>query len=175
RKLGRELDLFSIHEEGPGFPFFHPNGMIVRNELETFLRDELSRRGYQEIRTPQILSVELWHRSGHWEHYKNNMYMTEIDERPFAVKPMNCPGAMILYRSAVRSYRDLPMRLAEFGLVHRHELSGVLHGLMRVRAFTQDDAHLFVRPSQIRSEVEGIIDLVHHVYGKFGFDYHVEL
>lgn len=175
RRIGKELDLFSIMEEGPGFPFFHPKGMIVRRELEDFLREELERRGYDEIKTPQILSAELWHRSGHWDNYKDNMYMTEIDERPFAVKPMNCPGAMLLYRSAVRSYRDLPIRFAEFGLVHRHELSGVLHGLMRVRAFTQDDAHHFVRPSQIREEVEGIIDFVHRVYSLFGFEYSVEL
>lgn len=175
RRLGRELDLFSLQEEGPGFPFFHPKGMVLRNELENFLRQELQRRGYLEIRTPQILSAELWHRSGHWDHYKNNMYFTKIDDRDFAVKPMNCPGAMILYSRGVHSYRDLPLRYAEFGLVHRHELSGVLHGLMRVRAFTQDDAHLFVRPSQIRQEVEGIIDLVNKVYGLFGFQYHVEL
>ncbi|BAS28342.1 threonyl-tRNA synthetase [Limnochorda pilosa] len=175
RRLGRELDLFSLHEEGPGFPFLHPKGMVIRNELETFWREEHVRRGYQEIRTPIILSQELWLRSGHWDHYRENMYFTQIDERPFAVKPMNCPGHILLYREGVKSYRDLPLRYCELGLVHRHELSGVLHGLLRVRAFTQDDAHLFVRPDQIQQEVEGVLDLMDRIYSVFGFSYQVEL
>ncbi|MGE5554179.1 MAG: threonine--tRNA ligase [Betaproteobacteria bacterium] len=175
RKLGRELDLFSIQDEGPGFPFFHPKGMILRNVLEDFWRELHRKRGYQEIKTPIILNEELWHRSGHWDHYRENMYFTVIDEQNYAVKPMNCPGAMLLYRRKIHSYRDLPLRLAELGLVHRHELSGVLHGLMRVRCFTQDDAHLFMTPDQIQREIEGVIDLTDHVYRLFGFEYHVEL
>jgi threonyl-tRNA synthetase len=175
RKIGRELDLFSIQEEGPGFPFFHPKGMVLRNVLEDFWRELHRQRGYQEIRTPLILNEELWHRSGHWDHYRENMYFTVIDEQNYAVKPMNCPGAMLLYRRRIHSYRDLPLRLAELGLVHRHELSGVLHGLMRVRCFTQDDAHLFMTPGQIQREIEGVIELTDHVYRLFGFEYHVEL
>jgi threonyl-tRNA synthetase len=175
RKLGRELDLFSIQEEGPGFPFFHPKGMILRNELEAFWREEHARRGYQEIRTPIILSQELWQQSGHWDHYKENMYFTEIDERGFAIKPMNCPGCILIYKSRSHSYREFPMRLAEMGLVHRHERAGVLHGLMRVRAFTQDDAHLFILPSQITEEIKGVIDLITSLYKVFGFSYQVEL
>ncbi len=175
RKLGKQLDLFSFHSVGPGFPFFHPKGMIVLNALMEFWREEHRKRGYDEIRTPIILERVLWEQSGHWDHYKENMYFTQIDDRDFAVKPMNCPGGMLVYKSDLRSYRDLPMRMAEVGTVHRHEKSGVLHGLSRVRMFTQDDAHLFITPEQIRDEVIGIIDFVDHVYKAFGFDYHVEL
>ncbi len=175
RKLGKELDLFSIHEEGPGFPFFHPKGMIIRNSLENFWREEHAKRGYQEIKTPIILNEDLWHRSGHWDHYKENMYFTKIDEENYAIKPMNCPGGMLAYKRKLHSYRDLPQRLAEMGLVHRHELSGALHGLMRVRCFTQDDAHIFMTPDQVKSEVQGVIDLIDDFYKIFGFRYHVEL
>jgi threonyl-tRNA synthetase len=175
RKLGAELDLFSIREEGPGFPFFHPRGMVLRNELENFWREEHKKRGYQEIRTPIILSRHLWEQSGHWDHYRENMYFTTIDEGDYAVKPMNCPGGMLVYKSRPHSYRELPIRLAELGLVHRHELSGVLHGLMRVRCFTQDDAHIFMLPSQVKDEISGVIDLVSDFYKVFGFTYHVEL
>ncbi|MDI6907519.1 MAG: threonine--tRNA ligase [Thermoanaerobacterales bacterium] len=176
RRLGAELDLFSIQEEGPGFPFFHPKGMVLRNELEQFWRDAHRKAGYQEIRTPIILRRELWERSGHWDHYKENMYFTTIDEADYAVKPMNCPGSILIYRSKIHSYRELPIRLGELGLVHRHELSGVLHGLMRVRCFTQDDAHIYCRPDQVEEEIVRIIDLVEHIYRDvFGFDYHVEL
>ncbi len=175
RKLGKELDLFSIHEEGPGFPFFHPKGMVLRNILEDFWRKEHIKRGYEEVKTPIILNQELWKRSGHWDHYKENMYFTEIDENDYAVKPMNCPGSMIVYKRKMHSYRDLPIRMAELGLVHRHELSGVLHGLMRVRCFTQDDAHIFMLPEQVKDEIVGVIDLVDYIYKQFGFNYHVEL
>ncbi|HHY36611.1 MAG TPA: threonine--tRNA ligase [Firmicutes bacterium] len=175
RKLGRELDLFSIHEEGPGFPFFHPKGMIIRNELESFWREVHLSRGYQEIKTPIILREDLWKQSGHWDHYKENMYFTEIDEQGYAIKPMNCPGGILIYKSRPHSYREFPLRLAELGLVHRHELSGVLHGLMRVRSFTQDDAHIFMLPEQIKDEIMGVIDLTDYLYRIFGFDYHVEL
>ncbi len=175
RKLGKELDLFSIHEEGPGFPFFHPKGMIIWNLLTDFWRKEHSKRGYQEIKTPIILNEELWRRSGHWDHYKENMYFTKIDGMNYAVKPMNCPGGILMYKTDSRSYRDLPIRLGELGLVHRHELSGVLHGLMRVRCFTQDDAHIFMMPSQIEDEIIGVIDLVDYFYQIFGFEYNVEL
>ncbi|MGB4209562.1 MAG: threonine--tRNA ligase, partial [Thermovirgaceae bacterium] len=176
RKLGKELDLFSIQEEGPGFPFFHPKGTVVINRLVEFWRAEHARRGYSEIRTPLILDQELWVRSGHWDHYRENMYFTEIDGRPFAVKPMNCPGGILVYKSRIRSYRDFPMRVAELGTVHRHERSGVLHGLMRVRSFTQDDAHLYVTPGQIKQEIIGIMDLVRFIYKDvFGFSYRVEL
>ncbi|MFZ5597514.1 MAG: threonine--tRNA ligase [Bacillota bacterium] len=175
RKLGAELDLFSIQEEGPGFPFFHPKGMVLRNELENFWREEHRRRGYQEIRTPVILNRTLWEQSGHWDHYKENMYFTKIDDADFAVKPMNCPGGILIYKSRLHSYRDLPLRMGELGLVHRHELSGVLHGLMRVRCFTQDDAHIFMLPGQIKDEIIGVIDLIDYFYGIFGFKYHVEL
>lgn len=175
RKLGRELDLFSLQEEGPGFPFFHPKGMILRNELEAFWREEHRRRGYEEIRTPMILSQELWQRSGHWDHYRENMYFTEIDGRGFAIKPMNCPGGILVYKTRAHSYREFPIRLAEMGLVHRHERAGVLHGLMRVRCFTQDDAHIFMLPSQIGTEIKGVIDLITHIYSVFGFSYQVEL
>ncbi|HHW04109.1 MAG TPA: threonine--tRNA ligase [Thermoanaerobacterales bacterium] len=175
RKLGKELGIFSLHEEGPGFPFFHPKGMVLWNILTDFWRKEHKKRGYFEIKTPIILNEGLWRRSGHWDHYKDNMYFTRIDEEDYAVKPMNCPGGMILYKTDVHSYRDLPLRLGELGLVHRHELSGVLHGLMRVRSFTQDDAHIFMMPSQIEDEIIGVIDLVDYFYKIFGFEYNVEL
>jgi threonyl-tRNA synthetase len=175
RKLGQELDLFSLHDEGPGFPFFHPKGMILRNLLEDFWRLEHRKRGYEEIRTPIILRRELWERSGHWEHYHDNMYFTQIDGEDYSVKPMNCPGGMIMYKYKLRSYRDLPIRCGELGLVHRHELSGVLHGLLRVRNFTQDDAHIFMLPSQINREIIGVIDLADYFYKTFGFAYEVEL
>ena len=175
RKIGRELDLFSIQEEGPGFPFFHPNGMIIRNELENFWRREHEKRDYYEIKTPIILNQELWQRSGHWDHYKDNMYFTEIDGEGYAVKPMNCPGSLLVYRRKMHSYRDLPLRMGELGLVHRHEMSGALHGLMRVRTFTQDDAHIFMTPEQIKEEILGVIDLTDYIYNIFGFKYHVEL
>lgn len=175
RKLGRELDLFSIQDEGPGFPFFHPKGMIIRNELETFWRKLHVKYGYQEIKTPIILSQKLWQQSGHWDHYRDNMYFTKIDDEGYAVKPMNCPGGILVYRTQHHSYRDLPLRTAELGLVHRHELSGALHGLMRVRSFTQDDAHIFMLPSQIKTEIKGVIDLFNQVYSTFGLSYHAEL
>lgn len=176
RKIGKELDLFSFQEEGPGFPFFHPNGVIVFNEIINFLRGELAKRGYVEIMTPLILHEELWHRSGHWDHYKENMYFTKIDDRTFAVKPMNCPGCLLVYKSALRSYRDLPLKIAEFGRVHRHELSGVLHGLFRVRCFTQDDAHIFTTPAQLEDAITETIEFIRYVYDVFGFeDYHMEL
>lgn len=175
RKLGRELDLFNILDEGPGFPFFMPKGMVLRNILEDFWRAEHKKRGYQEIKTPIILNEDLWHRSGHWDHYKENMYFTKIDEGDYAIKPMNCPGGMLIYKRRLHSYRDLPQRMAELGLVHRHELSGALHGLMRVRCFTQDDAHIFMTPEQIKDEVLGVIDLIDEFYSVFGFKYHVEL
>lgn len=175
RKLGAELDLFSMQDEGPGFPFFHPKGMILRNELENYWRQEHKSWGYQEIRTPVILNRGLWEQSGHWDNYKENMYFTQIDDVDFAVKPMNCPGSILIYKSKLHSYRDLPIRLAELGLVHRHELSGALHGLMRVRCFTQDDAHIFMLPSQITEEIVGVMDLIDKFYKVFGFEYHVEL
>ncbi|MGB9839705.1 threonine--tRNA ligase [Thermovenabulum sp.] len=175
RKLGKELGIFSLHEEGPGFPFFHPRGMVLWNLLIDFWRREHKKRGYQEIKTPIILNEELWKRSGHWDHYKKNMYFTTIDEQGFAIKPMNCPGGMLLYKTDVHSYKELPLKLAELGIVHRHELSGVLHGLLRVRCFTQDDAHIFMMPSQIEDEILGVIDLVDYFYKVFGFEYHVEL
>ncbi|MFY9114296.1 MAG: threonine--tRNA ligase [Dethiobacteria bacterium] len=175
RKLARDLDLFSLHEEAPGFPFFHSNGMIIWRELENYWRQEHAKSGYQEIKTPLVLDCELWKRSGHWDHYRENMYFSEIDEKEFAIKPMNCPGAMLIYLSRRHSYRDLPLRIAELGQVHRHELSGTLHGLMRVRTFTQDDAHLFMLPEQIEAEVDGIIDMIDRFYRVFGFEYKVEL
>ena len=175
RKLGAELDLFSIMDEGPGFPFFHPKGMILRNELEKYWREEHQRRGYQEIRTPVILNRTMWENSGHWDHYQENMYFTKIDEADYAVKPMNCPGSILIYNSKLHSYRELPIRLGELGLVHRHEMSGVLHGLMRVRCFTQDDAHIFMLPEQIKDEIVGVINLIDDFYKVFGFSYHVEL
>lgn len=175
RKLGKELELFSMHEEGPGFPFFHPKGMVVRNILENFWRNIHTKWGYKEIKTPIILNESLWHQSGHWDHYKENMYFTKIDEEDYAIKPMNCPGGILVYKSQMHSYRELPLRMGELGLVHRHEISGALHGLMRVRAFTQDDAHLFMMPSQIKDEVLGVIRLTDYVYKVFGFQYKVEL
>lgn len=175
RKLGRELELFDLFEEGPGFPFFFPNGMRLRNALLDFWHEEHDKAGYVEIKTPMMLNKELWLRSGHWEHYKSNMYTTVIDEQEFAIKPMNCPGGMLVYKSRPHSYRDLPMRVAELGLVHRHELSGTLHGLMRVRCFTQDDAHIFMTPDQIEPEIVGVIRLIDRFYSTFGFKYHIEL
>ncbi|MDR2780767.1 MAG: threonine--tRNA ligase [Synergistaceae bacterium] len=175
RKLGRELDLFSFQPEGPGFPFFHPKGMTLMNKLLDFWRREHAKRGYGEIKTPLILERELWQRSGHWDHYRENMYFTEIDERPYAIKPMNCPGGILVYKTCKRSYRDLPLRMAELGTVHRHERSGVLHGLMRVRCFTQDDAHVYCTREQIGDEVKAIIDLDKYIYGVFGFKFTVEL
>ena len=175
RKIGKEMDLFAFHEEGPGFPFFHPNGMILMNELLDWWREVLEERGYGEIKTPLIMNEELWHRSGHWDHYKENMYFTKIDEEDYAIKPMNCPGSVLTYASNQHSYRDLPIRLAEFGQVHRHELSGTLHGLFRVRTFTQDDAHVYCLPSQIKDEVYKMIDLADLLYSTFGFKYSLEL
>ncbi len=175
RKLGKELDLFSFHEEGPGFPFFHPKGMVLRNGLLNWWREVLENNMYGEIATPIILNEALWHQSGHWDHYKENMYFTKIDEDDYAVKPMNCPGATIVYRNSPHSYRDFPIRMSEFGLVHRHELSGALHGLFRVRSFTQDDAHVFCLPSQVEDEVFELIDLADYLYSTFGFKYSIEL
>ncbi|NMA48191.1 MAG: threonine--tRNA ligase [Tissierellia bacterium] len=175
RKLGKELDLFSLQEEGPGFPFFHPKGMIIRNLLEDFWRVEHTKRGYGEIKTPLILNEKLWHQSGHWDHYKENMYFTTIDEEGYAIKPMNCPGSILVYKTKMYSYRDLPLRWGELGLVHRHELSGALHGLMRVRSFTQDDAHLYMLPSQVKDEIKKTIDLADYIYDVFGFKYNIEL
>lgn len=175
RKLGTELELFTILDEGPGFPFFLPKGMIIRNELENFWREEHIKWGYQEIKSPVILNQSLWEQSGHWDHYQENMYFTKIDEQNYAVKPMNCPGGMLVYRNKMHSYRELPIRYGELGLVHRHELSGALHGLMRVRCFTQDDAHIFMLPSQIKDEIKNVYDLIDSFYRLFGFEYHVEL
>lgn len=175
RKLGRELDLFAIMDEGPGFPFFFPKGMVLRNTLEDYWRQIHTRHGYEEIKTPIMLSRTLWETSGHWDHYKENMYTTKIDDADFAIKPMNCPGGILVYKRKPWSYRDLPCRSGELGLVHRHELSGALHGLMRVRCFTQDDAHIFMTPEQIRDEIKGVYQLIDEVYSVFGFKYHVEL
>ena len=175
RKLGKELDLFDIMEEGPGFPFFFPKGMILRNLLEDFWREEHAKAGYQEIKTPIILNQDLWHRSGHWDHYKDNLYVVKIDDNDYAIKPMNCPGGMLAFKRKSHSYRDLPERMAELGLVHRHELSGALHGLMRVRCFTQDDAHIFMTPEQIEGEIEGVVRLIDSFYKVFGFKYNLEL
>ncbi|WP_130863863.1 threonine--tRNA ligase [Bacilliculturomica massiliensis] len=175
RKIGREMDLFALYEEGPGFPFFMPNGMVIRNELETFWRKAHAERGYQEIKTPLILNEQLWRTSGHWDHYKDNMYFTKIDEDDFAIKPMNCPGSMLVYKRKMWSYRDFPIRMGELGQVHRHELSGALHGLMRVRTFTQDDAHIFMLPEQIEDEIVGVAEFIDYVYNLFGFKYHIEL
>lgn len=169
RKLGKELNLFSFHEEGPGFPFWHPKGMIIYKAVESYIRNENEKRGYVEIKTPAILNEELWHRSGHWDNYKENMYFTEIDDTKFAIKPMNCPGGLIVYNSNIHSYRDLPLRVAELGFVHRHELSGALHGLFRVRAFTQDDAHIFCTEEQLADEIINTIDYYLSVYKDFGF------
>ncbi|MEG1527656.1 MAG: threonine--tRNA ligase [Clostridia bacterium] len=175
RKLGKELELYDIYEEGPGFPFFLPKGMLLRNLLVDFWRQEHRKAGYKEISTPLILNKELWLRSGHWDHYKDNMYTLKIDEQDYAVKPMNCPGCMLVYKHKPRSYRDLPERIAEMGVVHRHELSGALHGLMRVRCFTQDDAHLFMTEEQIVDELMGVVNLIDRIYGVFGFHYKMEV
>ncbi len=175
RKLGRELDLFDVLDEGPGFPFFYPKGMVLRNILEDYWRKIHREHGYEEIKTPMILNRALWERSGHWDHYRENMYTTRIDDTDFAIKPMNCPGGMLVYKRRAWSYRDLPIRSGELGLVHRHEKSGTLHGLMRVRCFTQDDAHIFMRPDQIRDEIKGVYRLIDEVYRVFGFKYTVEL
>ena len=175
RKLGRELDLFDVLDEGPGFPFFYPKGMVLRNILEDYWRKIHREHGYEEIKTPMILNRALWERSGHWDHYRENMYTTRIDDTDFAIKPMNCPGGMLVYKRRAWSYRDLPIRSGELGLVHRHEKSGTLHGLMRVRCFTQDDAHIFMRPDQIRDEIKGVYRLIDEVYKVFGFKYTVEL
>ena len=175
RKLGKELELFTMMDEGPGFPFFLPKGMILKNLLIDYWREIHREAGYQEISTPMILSRSLWERSGHWAHYKENMYTTVIDEEDYAIKPMNCPGGMLVYKTKMRSYRDLPLRVGELGLVHRHELSGALHGLMRVRCFTQDDAHIFMTPEQIKEEIKGVVALIDKVYGTFGFPYKIEL
>ncbi|MDC7286689.1 threonine--tRNA ligase [Blautia schinkii] len=175
RKLGKELGLFMMKEEGPGFPFFLPKGMVLKNTLLDYWREIHNKAGYVEISTPIMLSRHLWETSGHWDHYKENMYTTVIDETDFAIKPMNCPGGILVYQSEPRSYRDLPLRMGELGLVHRHEKSGQLHGLMRVRCFTQDDAHIFMTPEQIRDEIKGVAQLIDEVYQLFGFKYHVEL
>lgn len=175
RKLGRELDLYAIMDEGPGFPFFFSKGMVLRNELEGFWRELHRKYGYEEIRTPIILNEELWHRSGHWDHYKDNMYFTRIDDEPYAIKPMNCPGGILAYKRKMWSYKDFPLRVGELGLVHRHELSGTLHGLMRVRCFTQDDAHIFMTEEMMHSEIKGVIEKIDKIYKVFGFKYHVEL
>lgn len=175
RKLGKELGLFMISEEGPGFPFFLPRGLVLKNILVDYWRKLHEREGYQEISTPILLERKLWETSGHWDHYRENMYTTVIDGEDFAVKPMNCPGGMLVYQSQPRSYRDLPLRIGELGIVHRHEKSGQLHGLMRARCFTQDDAHIFMTPEQITDEIKGVMRLIHEVYGRFGFSYHVEL
>lgn len=175
RKLGKELDLYDILPEGPGFPFFYPKGMVLRNILENFWREEHIKAGYVEIKTPMILNRDLWYRSGHWDHYKDNMYGVKIDDEDYAIKPMNCPGGMLVYKRSLHSYRDLPIRMGELGLVHRHELSGALHGLMRVRCFTQDDAHIFMMPEQIESEIIGVVKLIDRFYKVFGFKYSVEL
>ena len=175
RKIGKEMDLFMLTDVGPGFPFFMPNGMVIRNALENFWREEHKKHGYQEIKTPLIMNEELWRTSGHWDHYKDNMYFTKIDEEDYAIKPMNCPGAMIAYKRKMYSYRDFPMRVGELGQVHRHELSGALHGLMRVRTFTQDDAHIFMLPEQIKDEIIGVAKFIDEVYKLFGFKYFVEL
>ena len=175
RKIGREMDLFMMRDEAPGFPFFLPNGMTLKNTLVDYWREVHTKAGYVEISTPLIMTKQLWETSGHWDHYKDNMYSTSIDDEPYCVKPMNCPGGVLVYASKPRSYRDLPIRAGELGIVHRHEMRGALHGLFRVRCFTQDDAHLFVRPDQLTDEIIGVVNLIDSVYKKFGFEYHVEL
>ncbi|MGM0778242.1 MAG: threonine--tRNA ligase [Bacillota bacterium] len=175
RKLGQELELFTSMEEAPGMPFFLPKGMVMRNELESYWRRKHQRAGYQEIKTPIMMKQELWEQSGHWDHYHENMYFSNVDEQNYAIKPMNCPGAILVFNSKRRSYRELPLRYAELGLVHRHELSGSLNGLLRVRSFTQDDAHLFVMADQIEAEIDKILVLIDEFYSDFGFDYKVEL
>lgn len=175
RKLGKELELFMFSDEAPGMPFYLPKGMVVRNLLEQFSRELQTRHGYEEVRTPFMMNQRLWEQSGHWDHYHENMYFSEVDDTRFAIKPMNCPGHMLIYKSKLHSYRDLPIRLSEYGQVHRHELSGALNGMMRVRTFCQDDAHLFVRPDQIEEEIGKIIELIDHMYSVFGFEYRIEL
>jgi threonyl-tRNA synthetase len=176
RKLGAELDLFSFHDEGVGFPFWHAQGMTLRNQITDYWRKEHLAQGYKEISTPIMLREELWHESGHWDNYKNNMYFTEIDEQGYAIKPMNCPGGILVYKNNPHSYRELPLRMAELGLVHRHELSGVLHGLFRARSFVQDDAHIYCTEDQVEKELAGVIKLIDKLYKRFGFrDYHIEL
>ncbi|WP_051348554.1 threonine--tRNA ligase [Peribacillus kribbensis] len=175
RKIGQELELFTTMEEAPGMPFFLPKGMAIRNELESFWKKQHQMAGYMEIKTPVMMKQSLWEQSGHWDHYHENMYFSRVDEQNYAIKPMSCPGAVLVFNSKRRSYRELPLRYAELGLVHRHELSGSLNGLLRVRAFTQDDAHLFVREDQVDSELSAILDLIHSFYSKFGFSYKVEL
>jgi len=175
RKLGRELQLFMFSEEAPGMPFYLPKGSFIRNELEQYSRQLQDAAGYEEVRTPFIMNQRLWEQSGHWDHYHENMYFTNVDDTAFALKPMNCPGHMLIYNSRLHSYRDLPVRMAEFGQVHRHEFSGALNGLLRVRTFTQDDAHIFVRPDQIESEIKNIYHMIDEIYGTFGFDYSIEL
>lgn len=175
RKLGKELELFMISPEGPGFPFYLPNGMIVRNLLIDYWRELHTKAGYKEVSTPIMLSQHLWQTSGHWDHYKNNMYTSKIDDTLFAIKPMNCPGGILVYKNSPHSYKELPLRIGELGIVHRHEKSGELGGLMRVRCFTQDDAHIFMMPSQIKDEIKGVVELIDTVYKLFGFTYHVEL
>ena len=175
RRLGKDLELFTLLEEGPGFPFFLPNGMVLKNLLIDYWRQIHTKAGYQEIQTPIILSRSLWERSGHWDHYKQNMYTTEIDGEDYAIKPMNCPGGILVYKTKMHSYKDLPLRMGELGIVHRHELSGALHGLMRVRNFTQDDAHIFMTREQIKDEIKGVVQLIDSVYKTFGFEYHIEL
>lgn len=175
RKLGKEQGLFLFSEEAPGMPFYLPKGMTIRNELEKLERELNAARGYEEVRTPLMMNKRMWEESGHWDHYKDNMYFTQVDETEYALKPMNCPGHMLIFKSGLRSYRELPYRLAEFGQVHRHEYSGALSGMMRVRTFCQDDAHLFVRPDQIEEEIAGVIDLIDHMYAIFGFSYRIEL
>ncbi len=175
RKIGKELELFTIMEEGPGFPFFLPKGMVLKNTLVDYWREIHREAGYDEIQSPMMLNRALWERSGHWDHYKENMYTTVIDDTDFAVKPMNCPGGILVYKTKMHSYKDLPLRMGELGLVHRHELSGALHGLMRVRCFTQDDAHIFMTREQIKDEIKGVVSLIDKVYSTFGFEYHIEL
>ncbi len=175
RKIGKELELFTIMEEGPGFPFFLPKGMALKNALIDYWREIHREAGYYEIQTPMILNRALWERSGHWDHYKQNMYTTVIDDEDYAIKPMNCPGGILVYKTKMHSYKDLPLRMGELGLVHRHELSGALHGLMRVRCFTQDDAHIFMTREQIKEEIKGVVKLIDKVYNTFGFEYHIEL
>ena len=175
RKIGKELELFTIMEEGPGFPFFLPKGMDLKNALIDYWREVHKKAGYLEIQTPMILNRALWERSGHWDHYKDNMYTTIIDDEDYAIKPMNCPGGILVYKTKMHSYKDLPLRMGELGLVHRHELSGALHGLMRVRCFTQDDAHIFMTREQIKDEIKGVVQLIDSVYSTFGFEYHIEL
>ncbi len=175
RKIGREMDLFALYDEGPGFPFFMPKGMILRNQLENFWREEHAKRGYEEIKTPLILNEQLWRTSGHWDHYKDNMYFTKIDDEDYAIKPMNCPGSMLAYKRKMHSYRDLPIRLAEMGLRFQPYPTLPLHGLMRVRTFTQDDAHIFMLPEQVKDEILGVVNFIDDVYTLFGFKYHVEL